>query len=190
MIKGRMNNPAGKTLRGAVALDNSEESFGEPCSSNPDHRMATAPGSVIRLSMSVKGGHMKTIVFIVLTMIALIGTGAAQVSQSSTTASVSAKHLTRKQAARLINTANTPEEHRELAEYFRQEAQRQRNKEQYYMEVVATYRLHPPRLDSYRNTPMWKQDEQVADEARDQASAYDRMAYLQERFAEGLATPK
>ena len=123
-------------------------------------------------------------------MIALIGTGAAQVSQSSTTASVSAKHLTRKQAARLINTANTPEEHRELAEYFRQEAQRQRNKEQYYMEVVATYRLHPPRVDSYRNSPTQDRYAQLAEEARDEASADDRRAFLQEQFAEGLATPK
>lgn len=133
---------------------------------------------------------MKTTVFTALIMIALLGTGPAQVSQSSPAASVPARHLTRKQAAQLINTANTPEEHRELAQYFRQEAQRKRNKEHYYMEVVATYRLHPPRVDSYRNAPTQDRYAQLADEARDEASAYDRRAFLQERFADGLATPK
>ena len=133
---------------------------------------------------------MKPTVFTALIMSALIGTGAAQVSQSSPAASVPAKHLTRKQAAQLIDTANTPEEHRALAQYFRQEAQRKRNKEQYYMEVVATYRLHPPRVDSYRNAPTHDRYEELANEARDEASADDRRAFLQERFAGGLATPK
>jgi hypothetical protein len=133
---------------------------------------------------------MKITLFRALIMIALIGTGAAQASQSSPAASLPAKHLTRKQATQLINTANTPEEHRALAQFFRQEAQRKRDKEQYFMEVVATYRLHPPRVDSYRNTPTQDRYEQMADEARDEALADDRRALLQERFAEGLATPK
>jgi len=133
---------------------------------------------------------MKTTIFTALIMIALFGTGAAQVSQSNPTAPLPAKHLTRKQAAHLVNTANTPEEHRELAQYFRQEAERRRNKEQYYMEVVATYRLHPPRVDSYRNSPTQDRYGQLAEEARAEASADDRRAFLQERFAEGLATPK
>jgi len=133
---------------------------------------------------------MKTTIFTALIMIALIGPGAAQVSQTSPAAAAPARHLTRKQAANLINTANTPEEHRELAQYFRQEAQRKRNKEQYYMEVVATYRLHPPRVDSYRNATTQDRYEQLANEARDEASADDRRAFLQERFAEGLAAPK
>jgi len=137
---------------------------------------------------------MKTTVLTALIMIALIGTGAAQVPQSSTTALVSVKQLTRnvsrKQAAQLINTANTPEEHRELAQYFRQEAQRKRDKEQYYLEIVATYRLHPPRVDVYRNVPTADLYVHLADEAADAALADDRRAFLEDRFAEGLSTPK
>ena len=122
--------------------------------------------------------------------IALIGTSAAQVYQSSPAVTVPAKHLTRRQAEQIINTANTPEEHRELAEFFRQEAQRKRDKEQYYLEVVGTYRLHPPRVDSYRNEPTRDRYDQLADAARDEARADERRAFLEERFAEGLATPK
>jgi hypothetical protein len=132
---------------------------------------------------------MKTIVLAALIMVALIGAGVAQASDSNSSVPLPAKHLTRKQAAQLINTANTPEEHSELAQYFRQEAQRKRNKEQYYMEVVATYRLHPPRVDMYRNSPTWCLYEQLAKEVRDEAIADDRRAILEERFAEGLATP-
>jgi len=132
---------------------------------------------------------MKTTVIIVLIMIALIGTGVAQASDSNSSVPLPAKHLTRKQAAQLINTANTPEEHSELAQYFRQEAHQKRNKEQYYMEIVATYRLHPPRVDMYRNSPTWCRYEQLAKEVRDEALADDRRAFLEERFAEGLATP-
>jgi hypothetical protein len=138
----------------------------------------------------MKGGHMKTTIFIGLILVASIGTGAAQISQSGQATSVPTKHLTRKQADRLINTANTPEEHEQLAQYFRQEAERKRDKEQYYLEVVSTYRLHPPRVDSYRNTPTQVRYEQMADEARDEALADDRRAFLEERFVEGLATPK
>ena len=133
---------------------------------------------------------MKTTIFTALILIALIGPGAAQISQTSSAAPATVKHLTRKQAANLVNTANTPEQHLELAQYFRQEAQRKRNKEQCYMEVVATYRFHPPRVDSYRNSPTQDRYEQLANEARDEASDDDRRAFLQERFAEGLATPK
>jgi hypothetical protein len=133
---------------------------------------------------------MKTTALTALMMIALIGTGAAQGFQSSPAAAVAAKHLTRKQAERLVNTANTPEQHGELAQYFRHEAQRKRDKEQYYQEVASTYRLHPPRVDSYRNTPTQGRYEQMADEARDEALADDRRAFLEDRFAEALATPK
>jgi hypothetical protein len=122
--------------------------------------------------------------------IAMIGTGAAQLSQANEAAAVPTSHLTRKQAERLINTANSPEAHHALAEFFHHEAEEKRNKEQYYLEVVSTYRLHPPRVDSYRNTPTQSRYEQMADGARDEALADDRRAFLQEQFAEGLATPQ
>src|SRR5271169_5561388 len=108
------------------------------------------PPSVTRLLMSMKGGHVKTTVLTALMLTALIGTGWAKAAQSGTSAPCPQRHLTRKQAARLIYTANTPEEHLELAQYFRQQAHRKRNEAQYYLEVVATYGLHPPRVDSYR----------------------------------------
>jgi hypothetical protein len=133
---------------------------------------------------------MKTTGLAALIMVALIGTGVAQASDSNSSVPLPAKHLTQKLAAQLINTANTPEDHSELAQYFHHEAQRKRNKEQYYMEVVATYRLHPPRVDMYRNTPTWCRYEQLAKEVRDEAIADDRRAFLEERFAQGLATPK
>src|SRR5271169_1376645 len=132
---------------------------------------------------------MKTTVFAAWVMVALIGTGAAQGSESNSSAPLPAKHLTQKQALQLINTANTPEDHSALAQYFHQEAQRKRNKEQYYMEIVATYRLHPPRVDMYRNVPTWCRYEQLAKEVRDEAIVDDRRAFLEERFADGLATP-
>jgi hypothetical protein len=130
---------------------------------------------------------MKPTIFTALILVGSMGTGTAQLSF---TAPVPTKQLSRKQAAHLINTANTPEQHLALAQYFRQEAQRKRDKEQYYLEVVSTYRQHPPRVDSYRNTPTQGRYEEMADEARDEAQADDRRAFLQERFAEGLSTPK
>ena len=131
---------------------------------------------------------MKTTALATLVLIALLGPCAAQASQSST--AVAARHLTHKQAMQLLYTANTAEDHRALAQYFRQEAQRKRDKEQYYWEVASTYRLHPPRVDTYRNGSSQGQYQQLADAARDEAFFCDRMATLQERFAEGLATPK
>ncbi|MGA9567907.1 MAG: hypothetical protein WBS19_20440 [Candidatus Korobacteraceae bacterium] len=133
---------------------------------------------------------MGTTISKALIVMALLGTAGAQVSESSFTAPVATKQLSRKQVVRLINVANTPEQHLELARYFRQEAQRKRDREQYYLEVVSTYRMHPPRVDSYRNTPTQGRYEQMADEARDEAMADDRRAFLQEKFAEGLAMPQ
>lgn len=133
---------------------------------------------------------MKTTVLTTLTAIALLGTGAAQVSQPSLVAPVPAHHLTDKQASRLIDTASTPWEHRELAQYFRQEAQRNRDREQYYLEFAMIYRLHPPRVDMYRNLPTHNYYQHLADGARAAALADDQLATYQEKLAEGLATAK
>ena len=116
--------------------------------------------------------------------------GAAQVSQSSPAATVPTRHLSHKQAAHLIYTASTPEDHRALAQYFRQEAQRKRDKEQYFMGTATTYRLHPPRVDMYRNVSTSNYYSHVADEARDTALADDQLAIFQEKLAQGLAQPK
>jgi hypothetical protein len=133
---------------------------------------------------------MKTIVLAPLILIVLIGTGAAQLSQTSTAGAASAQHLTQEQAARLVNTARTPEDHRELSRYFRQEAEQKRKKEQYYTEVAATYRLHPPRVDAYRNVSTADYYQHLADEARSAALADDQIAKLQDKLAEDMVQPK
>jgi hypothetical protein len=126
----------------------------------------------------------------VVVVIALIGTCAAQISQSTGAVPVSAQHLTHKQAARLIYTASTSEDHRALAQYFRQEAQRKRDKEQHYMETAATYRLHPPRVDMYRNDSTQNYYTHLADEARVTASADDLLANYQEKLANEVGQEK
>ena len=133
---------------------------------------------------------MKTTVLTTLIVIVLIATSAAQVSQSSVVASVPALHLTHQQVAQLINTASTPEDHRALAQYFRQEAQRKREKDQYYMEMASIYRMHPPRVDMYRNVSMSDYYRHLADEAWNKALADDQLAKFQDRLAKGLATSK
>jgi hypothetical protein len=94
---------------------------------------------------------MKTTLLTALTMTVLIGASSAQAPQSSPAAPVPAQQLTQTQAAHLIGAASTPGDHRELAQYFRREAEQKRQKVRYYSEVAATYRVHPPRVDAYRN---------------------------------------
>jgi hypothetical protein len=125
-----------------------------------------------------------------LIVVALLGTGAAQASQSSQAAPAPWRYLTHTQAARLINTARTPEDHRALGQYFRQEAQLERHKEQYYIETAATYRLHPPRVDLYRNVSTSNYYQHLATESRDLASADDQLALFQDKLAEGLEQPR
>jgi hypothetical protein len=127
---------------------------------------------------------MKSFVFTGLILTAMVATGAEHSSQSTPALS---QHLTHKQAVRMVDTACTPEEHRELAQYFRQEAQQKRKKEQYYREVAATYRLHPPRVDAYRNASTADLYAHLANEAWDEALADDRIAQLQDQFAGDLA---
>lgn len=117
-------------------------------------------------------------------------TAPAQASQSSWVVPVAARHLTQKQAAQLINTASTSEDHHLLAQYFRHEAQRKREKERYYLETSATYRLHPLRVDAYRNVSTADYYKHLADEARDFALADDQLAALHDKLAEDLAQPK
>ena len=122
-----------------------------------------------------------------LIMIALLGTGAAQASPSSPAAPVPARQLTHKQAIHLLNNASTPDDHHALAQYFRQEAQRKREKEQYYREMAATYRLHPLRVDATQNVSTADRYLHWADEAAAAALADDQKAILQDKLAEGLA---
>ena len=133
---------------------------------------------------------MKILIFRVLIVIALAGTGAAMVSKSSPATANPTIHLTRQQMARLLNTPNTPEGHHELAQYFRQEAQRSREKEQYYREMAETYRQHPPRADFYRNESTQARFERLADEARNLALGEEQVATFQDNIAQGLAAAR
>lgn len=127
---------------------------------------------------------------IALVVSALIGTGAAQVSQSGAGGPAPAQHLTHKQADHLISAASAPGDHRQLAQYFREEAQRNIDKERYYSEMAATYRVHPPRVDMYRNVSTHGYYEHLADEARAKAIADDQLASYQDNLAAGIVQAK
>ena len=121
---------------------------------------------------------MKTALISLLVVTAMISSGAALVEPQN-----SGKHLSRKQANRLINTAGTPEDHLELASYFRQEVQRNRNKEAHDLEYAGIYRLHPPRVDTYRNVSTSDMYWHSAAEARQLALADEQLASVHQRIA-------
>ena len=127
---------------------------------------------------------MTATVLTTLIMMAVLGPSSAPVSKFDP-----AQHLTRNQVV-MINNARTPEDHRELSRYFRQEAEQKRKKEQYYTEVAATYRLHPPRVDAYRNVSTADYYQHLADEARNAALADDQIAKLQDKLAEDMVQAK
>jgi hypothetical protein len=129
-----------------------------------------------------------TVLATLLTM-AVLGVRSSPVSQSSAAASDSAQYLTHKLAIQVDN-AVTPDDHRELAQRFRQEAQRNRQKEQYYLELSATYRRHPLRIDAVQNVSTADRYLHMADTARDTASADDQMALLQDKLADGFVQAK
>lgn len=132
---------------------------------------------------------MTTTVVTTLILSAMLGTGVVHPSQLSAAASDPARHLTHKQV-QMINAASTPDDHHKLAQYFRQEAGRQREKEQYNMEMEATYRLHPLRVDANQNISTADRYKHWAAQARDTALTDDQMAIVQEKLAEGLAQSK
>jgi len=122
---------------------------------------------------------MKTAFISLLVVTAMVSSGVALVEPQSSAAS----HLSHKQANRLINTATTPQDHLDLAHYFRQEAQRNRDKQARDMENVWNYRLHPPRVDMYRNVSMSETYSHWADEARRLALADEQLAAAHEQMA-------
>jgi hypothetical protein len=133
---------------------------------------------------------MKTTLLSALTMTVLIGANSAQAPQSSPAAPVPAQQLTQTQAAHLIGAASTPGDHRELAQYFRREAEQKRPKVRYYSEVAATYRVHPPRVDAYRNMSTAEYYQHLANEARNAALSDDQTAALHDKLAEGIEQAK
>jgi hypothetical protein len=133
---------------------------------------------------------MKTGMFAILVGMAICASGAAQVSASSPAANASKHYLSSREANRLLSTATTPEEHLQLAEFFRREAQWHRQKEQQYVDMEANYRVHPPRVDAYRNTPTAAYYGQLAQQAGQLAFADDQLADYQTRVAKELAESK
>lgn len=131
---------------------------------------------------------MKTAVLTALIVFALIGVGAAQVEPSSTVASAPA-HLSHKQVKNLIATASTAEDHRVLAQYFRREARKMKEEEQYHLEMAAIYRLHPLPYDGKQPYGMQMQNhcKYFADKARDASNSAEEMAIVHERMAEQLS---
>lgn len=124
---------------------------------------------------------MKKALISLLMVTALVSSGAALVEPQN-----SGKHLSRKQANHLINTARTPEDHQALARYFRQEAQRNREKQVQYLETAWNYRLHPPRVDIYRNVSTSDAYRHWANEARRMELADEQLAVFHEHIAQEL----
>jgi hypothetical protein len=122
-------------------------------------------------------------------MMAVLGPRSSPVSQSSAAASDPAQHITHKLTIQ-VDTAFTQDGHRELAERFRQEAQRNRQKERYYLELAAAYRRHPLRIDAVQNVSTADRYQHLADQARDAARADDQMAVLQDKLAERFVQAK
>ena len=127
---------------------------------------------------------MTSAVFTTLMMMVVLGTRSAPVAKSDP-----AQYLTHDQVVQIDN-ASTPDDHRALAQYFRQEARQKREKEQYYLEMSATYRRHPLRIDAAQNVSTADRYQHLADEARDTALADDQMAISQDKLAEGFVQAK
>jgi hypothetical protein len=129
---------------------------------------------------------MKTAILTALVVFTLIGSSMAQVEPSHAAVQGPTNHLSRKQAKHLIATARTAEDHRELAQYFRWEADKMKKEEQYHMEMAAIYHLHPLSYDSKQTVHMQDHCKYFADKARDAAVAAEEMASVHQRIADQI----
>ena len=132
---------------------------------------------------------MKTAVISFLITVAMIAAAVAQAGHESEL-SAAVSHLSHKQVKQLIATASTPEDHQKLAEYFRWEAGKMREKEQYHFEMAEIYRLHPLPFDSKLPMPMQQHCKYFAEKARDAAKADEDLADMHERIAQQLSQAK
>ena len=132
---------------------------------------------------------MKTALISVLVIMAIVAPGVAQVEPQSG-APVGVSHLSHKQVKHLIATASTPQDHLVLAQYFRWEAGKMKETEQYHLEMAELYRVHP--LPNDGKMPMHMQDhcKYFADKAREAANAADEMAGVHEHIAQQLSQSK
>jgi hypothetical protein len=85
-----------------------------------------------------------------------------------------------------MEAAHTAQDYRELAQYFRQEAQRMGEQELYHLERAALYRVHPLPSDGKQTVHMQDHCMYFADKARDAAIANDETASVQDRIADQL----
>jgi hypothetical protein len=132
---------------------------------------------------------MKTAAISILIVIAMVATGLAQFEPvDADPAPVS--HLSHKQVKQLIATASTAQDHLVLAQYFRWEAGKMKEKEQYHLEMAEIYRLHPLPFDSKLPTPMQAHCKYFAEKAREAANADEKLATAHEHIAQQLSQAK
>ena len=132
---------------------------------------------------------MKAALISLLIVVAMIATGMAQVGTQSPIP-VKVSHLSHKQVKRLLATASTPQDHLVLAEYFRWEAGKMKKKEQYHLEMVEIYRVHPLPFDSKLPMPMQAHCKYFAEKAREAATADEELADDHEQMAQQLSQAK
>ena len=132
---------------------------------------------------------MKAATISVLVAVAMVAAAVAQVEPENATASV-ISHFSHRQVKQLIATASTPQDHLLLAQYFRWEAGKMREKEQYHLEMAEIYRLHPLPFDSKLPMPMQQHCKYFAEKAREAANADEELAAAHEKVAQQLSQTK
>src|SRR6516165_2387189 len=132
---------------------------------------------------------MKAAAISLLVVVAMAAAAVAQVEPESGTASA-VSHLTHRQVKQLIATASTPQDHLLLAQYFGWEAGKMKEKEQYHLEIVEIYRLHPLPFDSKLPMPMQQHCKYFAEKAHQAANADEELAAAHEHMAQQLSQAK
>ena len=132
---------------------------------------------------------MKTALISLLIVAVIIPTGRAAVEPQSL-APVDVSHLSHKHVKKLIATASTAQDHLVLAEYFRSEAGKMKEKEQYHLEMAEIYRLHPLPFDSKLPMPMQAHCKYFAEKAHEAANADEELAAAHKYIAEQLSQAK
>jgi len=137
----------------------------------------------------LKGTVMKAATISVLVAVAMVAAAVAQVEPENATASA-VSNLSHRQVKQLITTASTPQDYLLLAQYFRWEAGKMKEKEQYHLEMAEIYRLHPLPYDSKLPMPMQQHCKYFAEKAREAANADEELAAAHEKVAQQLSQTK
>jgi len=132
---------------------------------------------------------MKAATISVLVAVAMVAAAVAQVEPENATASA-VSNLSHRQVKQLITTASTPQDYLLLAQYFRWEAGKMKEKEQYHLEMAEIYRLHPLPYDSKLPMPMQQHCKYFAEKAREAANADEELAAAHEKVAQQLSQTK